>query len=242
MKNWKRMLATVAIVLPQSAFADAITFNDLARVRVLDFNAFSADYVEFRVFENIGGTNHAFLLALSSQYTGNPNIPASEPLPTSLIGFDRFHALHLLADNGSGNIYPGDPSHLNSDNNSGNLTASGWAPWANGSLTFTSGVYSMDASGDFQGAISVDPYNALSGAALGQWTLHLTWTGAELPTGNNESTGLYTEYDVGGYLTLNYTPVVSAIPEPETYAMLLGGLGLLGFHARRRQLKEAAAA
>ena len=37
-----------------------------------------------------------------------------------------------------------------------------------------------------------------------------------------------------------YTPV-SAIPEPETYAMLLAGLGLLGFVARRRQKKVLAA-
>jgi len=37
------------------------------------------------------------------------------------------------------------------------------------------------------------------------------------------------------------TPV-GTIPEPETYAMLLAGLGLLGFAARRRKLKEAAAA
>jgi len=35
---------------------------------------------------------------------------------------------------------------------------------------------------------------------------------------------------------------VNAIPEPETYAMLLAGLGLLGFAARRRKLKQAAAA
>jgi len=35
---------------------------------------------------------------------------------------------------------------------------------------------------------------------------------------------------------------VTAIPEPETYAMLLAGLGLLGFAARRRKLKEVSAA
>jgi len=34
---------------------------------------------------------------------------------------------------------------------------------------------------------------------------------------------------------------ISPIPEPETYAMLLAGLCVLGFAARRRKLKEAAA-
>ena len=32
---------------------------------------------------------------------------------------------------------------------------------------------------------------------------------------------------------------VSAVPEPESYAMLLAGLGLLSFAARRRKLKAA---
>lgn len=37
-------------------------------------------------------------------------------------------------------------------------------------------------------------------------------------------------------------PITSPVPEPETYAMLLAGLGFLGFMARRRKLKEAASA
>lgn len=37
-----------------------------------------------------------------------------------------------------------------------------------------------------------------------------------------------------------FTVVTAPIPEPETYAMLLAGLGLLGFAARRRKLKLAA--
>lgn len=32
---------------------------------------------------------------------------------------------------------------------------------------------------------------------------------------------------------------VTAVPEPETYAMMLGGLGLVGFMARRRKSKAA---
>jgi hypothetical protein len=31
-----------------------------------------------------------------------------------------------------------------------------------------------------------------------------------------------------------------AVPEPETYAVMLGGLGLLGFMARRRKPKDPA--
>lgn len=33
--------------------------------------------------------------------------------------------------------------------------------------------------------------------------------------------------------------ITTPIPEPETYAMLLAGLGLLGWHARRRKKREA---
>jgi probable HAF family extracellular repeat protein len=43
-------------------------------------------------------------------------------------------------------------------------------------------------------------------------------------------------------LYLDRFRAVTGIPEPETYAMLLAGLGLLGWQARRRKLREAAAA
>lgn len=40
----------------------------------------------------------------------------------------------------------------------------------------------------------------------------------------------------------SWSVAVSPVPEPETYAMLLAGLGLLGFAARRRKVKETVAA
>lgn len=47
----------------------------------------------------------------------------------------------------------------------------------------------------------------------------------------------------GGLLSAELIPPAPfpAIPEPETYAMMLAGLGLLGFAARRRKQKAAAA-
>jgi hypothetical protein len=50
-------------------------------------------------------------------------------------------------------------------------------------------------------------------------------------------TGTYTIGEATGSATFNITPV----PEPETYAMMLAGLGLLGFMARRRKQNGAAA-
>lgn len=43
------------------------------------------------------------------------------------------------------------------------------------------------------------------------------------------------------FVSTNVAGLVTAIPEPETYAMLLGGLGLMGFMVRRRQKAAALA-
>jgi len=66
-----------------------------------------------------------------------------------------------------------------------------------------------------------------------------------LPTGIAKST--YTPFtDEGGQLrvflngsTLSMQAPVAAVPEPETYAMLLAGLGLIGSIARRRARRAA---
>ena len=38
-----------------------------------------------------------------------------------------------------------------------------------------------------------------------------------------------------GYAKVTYTYETLPVPEPETYAMLLAGLGLVGFIARKRK-------
>lgn len=64
--------------------------------------------------------------------------------------------------------------------------------------------------------------NFSGGAAPGQYRLNVAGT-------RGGSVGSY-----AGNIVIR-PAVVSAIPEPETYAMLLAGLGLLGYSARRRK-------
>lgn len=45
----------------------------------------------------------------------------------------------------------------------------------------------------------------------------------------NNQYGNYTTF------TTNAVSAIAAVPEPETYAMMLAGLGLVGFAARRRR-------
>jgi len=60
-----------------------------------------------------------------------------------------------------------------------------------------------------------------------------------------EDASISLSYDVGtvadnSSVTFGYEYTISAIPEPETYALLLAGLGLMGFVARRRRNSLAA--
>lgn len=43
----------------------------------------------------------------------------------------------------------------------------------------------------------------------------------------------------GVFLSASLAPITTAVPEPETYAMMLAGIGLLGFAARRKNQKSA---
>ncbi len=74
------------------------------------------------------------------------------------------------------------------------------------------------------------------------------WSGTEFNSGSAWHFRFFNgdQFSDGKNLTLSAWAVhpgdVAAVPEPETYAMMLAGLGLMGFVARRRKQKEAAGA
>lgn len=119
----------------------------------------------------------------------------------------------------------------------------GWTSGNTGEFweSFEFRIFGSDSSGALieEGHITnvwargVDDSSALKNAD--DWTTQWSFTGAY-----NYFAVVSGDRLVGGF----YSPgegeidAIAAIPEPETYAMLLAGLGLLGFAAQRRKLQE----
>jgi PEP-CTERM motif len=62
----------------------------------------------------------------------------------------------------------------------------------------------------------------------------VSWSVSGLGTSSLTNMYVHVQGIDGGY-SAKYTPITSPVPEPETYTMILAGLGLIGFTARRRK-------
>jgi len=117
--------------------------------------------------------------------------------------------------------------------------AAGTGPIASGGAAGVDGC--NGSSGGFACIQAKTPY--LTMASGGSYTFNFSVFGANYVTSPgmfNTHVGIgFTQTDGSGNAGIVSTGVVSAIPEPETYAMLLAGLGLMGFVARRRTLAAA---
>jgi len=80
-------------------------------------------------------------------------------------------------------------------------------------------VFAMHAGG-YTGQFLFDD-QSLSAGTTGSWAIHWLNNGGRNPGYSN--------------LTLFARDITTAVPEPETYALMLAGLGMMGFMAKRRR-------
>jgi hypothetical protein len=153
----------------------------------------------------------------NSALVTNANLPSYTQLSTAVGVFDQY----IQGNNAIGNHQ--------AVANGASVATSGNA-WAENSFAYgTAGTYgSVAGFGDTTGAIDGNLFvynyvaNGTSGLTKVARTQYATGAGFN-PYFNLSSNGV-----------LNYTAAVAAVPEADTSAMLLAGLGLMGFIARRR--------
>lgn len=99
------------------------------------------------------------------------------------------------------------------------------------SITSQGPVYFMALLGAFtdsNGVIVGSPFKI----GDGPFSAIIPEGASKLSMGVNDGGGGF--FDNGGGLTVGITEAISPIPEPETYAMFIVGLGLVGFMSHRR--------
>jgi hypothetical protein len=120
-----------------------------------------------------------------------------------------------------------------------NMNANGYIS-PNPSLTYT--LYDVNSSlADVaaSGSGRVDIYTDLgSGITYGARTMTAADSGFVIDIGLNANALAYINSNLGNN-TVAFGGAVGAIPEPETYAMMLAGLGLLGWVSRHRKQEAA---
>jgi len=109
--------------------------------------------------------------------------------------------------------------------------------WINPSFTLAAGAsqHSDVAATTTSKALTFNlPADLSAFIGGGTYSASLAGVSAQaLTSGGNAKYG--TDILMDGYAKVTYTYEVAPVPEPETYAMLLAGLGLMGVVARRRK-------
>jgi hypothetical protein len=100
-------------------------------------------------------------------------------------------------------------------------------------------IYALEASGErgnFLGNVAVGGMFTFASAVGGFWLEGIDPANMLDPLNPQAFVAGFT-FDRAGTVSLTQTPITaSSIPEPETWAMLLAGLGIVGTVAKRRRL------
>jgi hypothetical protein len=167
--------------------------------------------------DNLAGTGFTTGTLIMSGTLNSANFSSSftEQTGTAPVTFDQFN----------GNNYPGVTTLTGTGASSFNATITSFNPLYFPSFNATSLTLSFFNTSQVTPFLQVDPSARFSsnGTANGD------------VTANRGAVNGVTGPDFQFQADANTSFQVSAVPEPESYALMLGGLGLIGFVARRRR-------
>ncbi|MEO8442739.1 MAG: PEP-CTERM sorting domain-containing protein [Betaproteobacteria bacterium] len=235
MENKKGIFAASGLLLATALFST----QPVVAASTLTFTGFEYGSVDVNFGTSLplppAVVTHANAGALNASINGGPSFEAFCVDVWQTFSFNHNYSL------GAASNYTYRPSMLGYVTNAGALTQ--------GTLDNLSRLYT-EAHSSIIG-------NATNSAAfqLALWEIAYETPGNyNLTSGNFHSTGpagvtsvangwllnlanFAPSYSISGYVSENYQDVIvfHGVPEPETYAMLLAGLGLMGFVARRRR-------
>jgi hypothetical protein len=166
--------------------------------------------------------------------TGDPAMPV-----TAMLGLKNYTGgigNGILADSFVSFTYQRpDNFSILADTTSANIAIGGWVPAAGAPAPY----FDVDAYFTLAWNVGTEQYSFTT-SGKGGWMLALN--GLSLDE-HEDGSGHSNEYHESSHFHFDHHDDdgghTSPVPEPETYAMLLAGLGLVGFAARRRKLKSA---
>ena len=150
-----------------------------------------------------------------------------------------YYAVGLSSnENGSGPVLSDVVTHARYNDSSNNHTYEYWGLISDDD---SGTVYSADQSGVGQFLTAFFNKNPVLSPGPSFAGPSFIGSGIVTETGAAQDLthALYSDYGVVGNYTGAQVIVISSVPEPEAYGMLLAGLGLLGFIARRRKQTTA---
>jgi hypothetical protein len=212
--NLKLCCALVSLAFSAAASAAPTIGN--ADVSDVTLNGHAADGIAFSVGDAQAGAN------------GNPSVFDSVFTgPWNLLTKIDTSGMISAGSLAASGLFSNMSFVLNPDGKSGNWSLT---PISAMVTDLVLGIYAGGATASFL----FDDAHLSAGGNTGSFKIDWFDSNGSVP---NYSNMTFFFYQNAGAPTL---PPVSSVPEPETYAMMLGGLGLFGFMARRKK-KQAEA-